>query len=548
MMQQIETYLSEEIKKALQKLNFPEVEYQFDRPKIDAHGDISVNLAMLLSKPLKKNPRQIAAEIIENLAVDPTIVERLEIAGPGFINVFLANDVLQKSVLNIIDAKERFGKSAHGSGKRVLVEFVSANPTGPLSVGHGRQAVLGDTIARLLEWMGYEVTREYYFNNAGRQMRVLGDSVRLRYLQLLGEEVEFPADYYQGEYIIDIARKIVDEYGDKLKSDSEKHLDIFKEKAETEIFADIKNTLHRLGIEFDNYFNESDLYTNGEIDKLIAFFREKDLAYDKDGAVWFRATRFGLDQDRVIVKSTGEPTYRLPDMAYHKNKFERGYDLLVDIFGSDHIATYPDVLAGVQAMGYDPGRVKVLINQFVTLYEGKEKVKMSTRRANFITVDELIDMVGVDVTRWFYLMRSMSSHLNFDIKLAKTQSDENPVYYNQYAHARICSILRNAEEQGITYSDSAAVSRLTEPAEKALIKKLMDFPTMVYKSANEYEPHLLINFLSEISTAFHKFYTECRVITDDVAVTQARLALCLATKTVLANGFKIVGVSAPERM
>ncbi len=503
---------------------------------------------MLLSKPLKKNPRQIAAEIIENLAVDPAIVDRLEIAGPGFINVFLANEVLQKSVLNIIDEKEHFGKSTQGCGKRVLVEFVSANPTGPLSVGHGRQAVLGDTIARLLEWMGYEVTREYYFNNAGRQMRVLGDSVRLRYLQLLGEEVEFPADYYQGEYIIDIARKIVEEHGDKLKNDSEKHLDIFKEKAETEIFADIKNTLHRLGIEFDNYFNESDLYTSGEIDKLIAFFREKDLAYDKDGAVWFRATRFGLDQDRVIVKSTGEPTYRLPDMAYHKNKFERGYDLLVDIFGSDHIATYPDVLAGIQAMGNDPGRVKVLINQFVTLYEGKEKVKMSTRRANFITVDELIDMVGVDVTRWFYLMRSMSSHLNFDIKLAKTQSDENPVYYNQYAHARICSILRNAEEQGISYRDAAAVSRLSEPAEKALIKKLMDFPTFVYKSANEYEPHLLINFLSEISTAFHKFYTECRVITDDEAVTQARLALCLATKTVLSNGFKIVGVSAPERM
>ena len=547
-MQQIETYLYKEIKKAIQKLNFPEVDYQFDRPKFDAHGDISLNLAMLLSKPLKKNPRQIASEIIDNLTLDPAIVDHLEIAGPGFINVFLADQVLQNSVLTIIEEKDRYGKFTHGQGKRVLVEFVSANPTGPLSVGHGRQAVLGDTIARLLEWMGYEVTREYYFNNAGRQMRVLGDSVRLRYLQLLGEEIDFPADYYQGEYIVEIARKLVDEYGDKLKHDSEKHLEIFKEKAETEIFADIKNTLHRLGIEFDNYFNESDLYTNGEIDKLIAFFRKKDLAYDKDGAVWFRATRFGLDQDRVIVKSSGEPTYRLPDMAYHKNKFERGYDLLVDIFGSDHIATYPDVLAGIQAMGYDAGRVKVLINQFVTLYEGKEKVKMSTRRANFITVDELIDMVGVDVTRWFYLMRSMSSHLNFDIKLAKTQSDENPVYYNQYAHARICSILRNAEEQGITLNNSSAVSCLTEPADKALIKKLMDFPTFVLKSAGEYEPHLLINFLSEISTAFHKFYTECRVITDDLTVTQARLALCMATKTVLANGFKIVGVAAPERM
>ncbi len=281
---------------------------------------------------------------------------------------------------------------------------------------------------------------------------------------------------------------------------------------------------------------------------MLNFFKDNGLAYEKDGAVWFKATEFGLDQDRVIVKSSGEPTYRLPDMAYHRDKFERGFELLIDIFGSDHIATYPDVLAGIKALGYDPSKIKVLINQFVTLYEGKEKVKMSTRRANFITVDELIDEVGEDVTRWFYLMRSMQSHLNFDLKLAKTHSDENPVYYNQYAHARICSLLRNAASQGIEPNRFDIFHRLDEKSEFALISKLMEFPKVVFRCATEHEPHNLIQFLSEISTAFHKFYTECRIISEDTELTQARLALCVATRIVLANGFRIVGVSAPESM
>ena len=544
----LESYLANQINLALNALGFPEKAYNFDRPKLDEHGDISVNLAMLLTKDLRKNPRQIAQEIIDALNLDTSIIAKTEIAGPGFINFFIANENLRNAVTEVLDKKDTYGHTNTGSGKRVLVEFVSANPTGPLSVGHGRQAVLGDTIARLLEWNGFDVTREYYFNNAGRQMRVLGDSVRHRYLQLAGEKIDFPDDYYQGEYITDIARKLFDEHGDSLKKLADDDLDIFKNAAESEIFADIKATLKRLDIVFDTFFNESDLYSRGDIDRLLQFLRDKNLAYDKDGAVWFRATEFGLEQDRVIVKSSGEPTYRLPDIAYHRDKFERGYDLMIDIFGSDHIATYPDVLAGVRAMGYDSERVKVLINQFVTLFEGEEKVKMSTRRANFITVDELMDEVGEDVTRWFYLMRSMTSHLNFDLKLAKTQSDENPVYYNQYAHARICSILRNAEEQGITFSDRKSVSRLGEVSEKTLIKKLMEFPRMVQKSGLEHEPHLLIMFMSEISTAYHKFYTECRVISDDAELTQARLALCLATKTVLANGFKILGVAAPEKM
>jgi arginyl-tRNA synthetase len=303
-----------------------------------------------------------------------------------------------------------------------------------------------------------------------------------------------------------------------------------------------------LGIQFDVYFNEKDLYDTGAIDEVVKRLKDKKLVYEKDGATWFRATQFELEQDRVIIKSTGEPTYRLPDIAYHRDKFERGFDLIVDLFGADHIATYPDVLAGVKALGYNQDKIKVLIHQFVTLMEGSEKIKMSTRKANFITLDELMDEVGIDVTRWFFLMRSMDSHLNFDLVLAKTQSDENPVYYNQYAHARICSILRNATEKDITFKNSKTLALLTHPAEYQLIKKLLDFPNTVERCANEFTPHQLTQYLSDVSMAFHKFYTECWVLSQDKDLSQARLALCMATKTVLANGFKILGVSAPETM
>ncbi len=546
MLLQIESYLKSQLDAVLADLNWPAVAYQFERPKVEAHGDISVNLAMLLAREVKQHPRQIARTIVDRLRLDSRKIARTEIAGPGFVNFFLAPEFLQQGVRHILEQGEHYGRFRDHAGQKAQVEFVSANPTGPLTVGHGRQAVLGDTIAHLLEWVGYQVQREYYFNNAGRQMRILADSVRLRYLELLGESIEFPQDYYQGEYIRDIARHLVEEYGDALKA--EKDLEIFKTSAEQRIFADIKKTLARLGIVFDSFYNELDLYANGAVDAVVQSLKKKGWAYQKDGALWFKATAFGRDQDRVIIKSSGEPTYRMPDIAYHKTKFDRGFDLIVDLFGADHIDTYPDVLAGLQALGYDIGRVKVLIHQFVTLYEGKEKVKMSTRKANFITLDELIDEVGADVTRWFFLMRSMQSHLNFDLSLAKTQSEENPVYYTQYAHARICSILRNAEEKGIRFRRMEALHRLVEKSELELIKKLMEFPKLVRNCARDFEPHLLTQYLSEVSTAFHKFYTDCWVIGDDAELTQARLALCLATRIVLANGFRIVGVSAPERM
>ncbi len=542
----INSYLKNKIDSALDRLTYPNTDYVFDIPKLETHGDLSTNIAMQLAGRLKQNPRKIAESLIENLDIDEQWIEKVEIAGPGFINFFYTAHLLQNVVKEILEEGESFGRNETGDKKNAQVEFVSANPTGPLTIGHGRQAVLGDTVANFLEWSGYRVTREYYFNNAGRQMRVLGESVRLRYLELLGDGGEFPDDHYQGEYIIDIARELLGKHGDSLKA--EKDLEIFKDAAEQAIFVDIKKTLSRLGIGFDVYFNEKDLYENGDIDRTISYFEEKDLAYEQDGAIWFRSTAFGLDQDRVIVKSSGEPTYRLPDIAYHRNKFERGFDVIVDLFGADHIATYPDVLAGVRALGYDDSRIKVLIHQFVTLYQGNEKVKMSTRKANYVTLDELMDEVGADVTRWFFLMRSMDSHLNFDLALAKTQSDENPVYYNQYAHARICSILRNAEEKDVKYTDHKELHRLKEPSELYLIKKLMEFPDLVIRCTAEFIPHQLTQYLSEVSSAFHKFYTECWVLTEDRQLSAARLGLCMATKMVLANGFRILGVTAPEKM
>ena len=542
----VQSYLKPKIKQALQKLNFSIIDFQFDRPKLDEHGDLSINLPMLLAGELKQNPRQIAHQIVDALIIESDMIEKVEIAGPGFINFFFSVRLLQNKVAEILEAGVNYGSFDSGKGKKAQVEFVSANPTGPLTVGHGRQAVLGDTIARLLELTGYDVTREYYFNNAGRQMRVLADSVRLRYHELLGEKIEFPEDYYQGQYIKDIATEIVEGNGDSFKNSED--AEVFKSTAEKTIFKDIEQTLEKLGIRFDVYFNELDLYENGEIKKVLGIFREKGLSYKKDGAIWFKTSQLGLEKDRVIVKSTGEPTYRLPDIAYHKNKFERGFDLIVDVFGADHLDTYPDVLSGIKALGYDSEKVKVLIHQFVTLFEGEQKVKMSTRKANYVTVEDVIEEVGIDVTRWFFLMRSMQSHLNFDLSLAKTMSDENPVYYNQYAHARICSIIRTGKEKGIEFTNRNAFHRLVEKSEMELIKKLMEFPALVSRCASEYEPHLLTQYLSEVSSAFHKFYTECWVIGDDKELSQARLGLCLATKTILSNGFSILGVSAPEKM
>ena len=539
-------YLQKIFKEASQQLPYlDEVELTFDTPKIDTHGDLSSNAAMILSKKLKRNPREIATEILSNLTIDSKIISKTEIAGPGFINFYFTASFLANIVKDINEGIDDFGKSKKYAGKKANVEFVSANPTGPLTVGHGRNAVIGDTVANLLEWIGYEVDREYYFNDAGRQMRVLGDSVRIRYLNLLGNNLEFPEDYYQGEYIVDIAKRIKKEFGDSLTNEQAEGK--FKEIAEAEIFDDIKKSLDRLEIHHKIFFNEKSLYEEGKIEKLLSDFNKSGLTYEKDGATWLKLSELTGGENKVIVKSSGEPTYRLPDIAYHAIKYDRGYDLLVDLFGSDHNATYPDVLAGIKALGYDVSKVKVLIHQFVTILKDGEVVKMSTRKANYITLDELIDEVGCDVVRYFFNMRSISSHMNFDIDLAKKQSDENPVFYLQYAHARICSIIRTVESENLK-PETSNLNLLVEEEEQALLKKLHKFEEEVLYSAENYEPQKICAYLEDLAAAFHKFYTFRRILGSEKNIAEARLALAVATKTVIKNGLSILGVSAPEKM
>ncbi len=464
----------------------------------------------------------------------------------GFLNFHFTPKFFSYRLHEILKAGGEYGHVRIGEDKKTQVEFVSANPTGLLHLGHGRQAAIGDTISNILTWAGYRVTREYYFNNAGRQMRMLADSVYARYMQIFDESFPMPEDGYMGGYIKEIAQKIFNEKKDSLKGVEDRTY--FKEYAETFLFKKIKETLNKIGVKFDVFFNEDSLYSSGAINEVIEEFRKRGLAYDLDGAVWFKTTALGLDQDRVIVKSTGEPTYRLPDIAYHRNKFMRGFELIVDIFGSDHVATVPDVLAGIKALGYDQSKVRVLIHQFVTLTRGGEQVKMSKRTADVVTLDDLIEEVGKDVVRYFLVMRSVSSHLEFDLELAKEQSDKNPVYYLQYAHARIASILRFAESEGADITGSPDLSLLQHESEVSLMKMLIDFPNIILLCTVMLEPHHLCDYLHDVATEFHQFYHHCRVVTENKEVSKARLALSLATKTVLANGLGILGITAPEKM
>lgn len=522
-----------------------EIEPGFDIPKNETHGDFSTNIAMLLAGKLKRKPRELAQEIIYSLNYDRSIISKVEVAGPGFINFFFTPEYISNSVKKILEEGKQFGRTEVNKGKKANIEFVSANPTGPLTVGHGRNAVSGDTMANLLEATGYEVEREYYFNNAGRQMRVLGNSVRLRYLELTGVTEEFPEDHYQGEYISEIAKSLYDKHGDGLKDEGPEG--IFKDEAERVIFEDIKKTLGRLGINHKIFFNENSLYEEGKIDGLLNTFKERGLSYEKDGAVWLKLAELGNEKDKVIVKNTGEPTYRLPDIAYHATKFDRGYDFIVDLFGSDHTATYPDVLAALTELGYDVEKVKVMIHQFVTIIKDGKAVKMSTRKANYITLDELIDWVGSDVVRYFFNMRAISTHLNFDLNLAVKHSEENPVFYLQYAHARICSILRMTDQEGLK-SCTDNLELLVTEEEQRLIKKLLSYPDVVEGAAKVLDAVILCAYLEELASAFHKFYTVCRIIGSETKLAEARLALVYAVKTVFLNGLSILGVTAPEKM
>jgi arginyl-tRNA synthetase len=560
-------------------------------PEKPEFGDLSSTVAFALKEKLKKAPRQIAEEIVA--AIEQSPFERVEIAGPGFINFFFKPETIHQALREILAQGSEYGKLSVGRGKRAQVEFVSANPTGPLTVGHCRQAVLGDVISRLLENAGYDVTREYYYNDAGRQMKLLGESVRARYVELLGKPSNFPEDGYHGEYIYEIARKIEQHYGDQWEGAS---VEQFTEFAERELFAEIKRTLSRLFRRppervFDVYYNESWLYDlpnfsppssgEGQGERLIfvtnqtllQWLRELDLAYEKDGAIWFKATALGRPQDRVLVRShTGEPTYRLPDMAYHANKLLRGFDLIIDIFGADHQETYQDVLAAVRALWEggklpkecNPDKIRVLIHQWVNLLRGGQPVKMSKRMATFVTIDELIDELkstvelapgqgeaaredfAVNVVRYFLLMRSADSHVNFDLDVAKQQSKDNPVYYVMYAYTRIKSIWEKLEAEP---TKSAELQLLNAHEELALIKKLDEFPQIVADATEHLAPHFLALYVHELAGLFHDFYERHRVLDEaNPALSQARLALCRAVQLVLERTFELLGLVAPERM
>ncbi len=521
--------------------------YNVETPRHDGQGDFATNFAMVLAGKEKRNPREIAGQLVALLEADDTLLDKVEIAGPGFVNLFLKPAVWSTVLAPIDEQRQQFGLTNIGNSKKVMVEFVSANPTGPLSVGHARNGILGDTIARLLDATGFDVTREYYFNDAGRQMRVLGGSLQARYLELLGEENQFPEDGYQGEYLYEIAREMIEDAGDEFK---DKDLDFFRKRAQDAIFADIDATLKRIGITFDSYYNEHTLYEEGLIDDVVKELRAKDLVYEKDDATWFKSTEFGQEKDRVIIKSSGEPTYRLPDIAYHREKYRRGFDWMIDIFGSDHIATVPDVMSGIEALGLDTSKVQVILHQFVTLMRDGKQVKMSTRKATFVTVDELVDEVGVDALRFFFLMRKPDSQLEFDLELAKAQSQENPVYYVQYGYARLCSIERMAAEKEVALPELSAtdLTCLQEKEEYQLLKTLAEYPNLVTGAAQDLAPHRVIFYLMELAGHFHSFYNKHKVITDDQQLTAARLCLCQGIKTVLANGLDLVGLTAPNKM
>jgi arginyl-tRNA synthetase len=542
-------YLKKIVTDALAKVagtseNLPDV--IIEKPRIPEHGDAATNVALSAAKSLAKPPRQIAEALVAALEVDPSALASVEIAGPGFINFRFAPGWTQRQLARVLENPKSYGKSKANTGKRIQVEFVSANPTGPLTVGHGRNAVLGDTIARMYEWTGANVEREYYFNDAGRQMRVLGESVQIRYRQILGDNIELPDGHYEGEYIRDIAQVLYNRVGDGLKTEDD--MAEFTAAARDAMFDDIKATLDRMKIHMDTFFNEHTLYTDGSIDRVVQRLRDKGLAYDAEGATWFKTTEFGKEKDTVLIKSTGEPTYRLPDIAYHIQKLDRGFDLCVDIFGADHIATYPDVLSALQALDYDSKRVNVMVYQFVTIVKDGQPFKMSTRKANFITLDELMDEVGADVTRFFFLMRAPGTHLEFDIAQAKDASDKNPVYYLQYANARVQSILRKATEVLTDLPSTPDLAMLEHEAEMALIKILLDFPDVVQRSAEAMEPHRIITYLNDVAATFTHFYHNCRIMGEPNDLAAARIALLNATSAVLVNGLTILGISAPDRM
>ena len=508
----------------------------------DSFGDYSSNIALKLTKQLEESPIKIANSIA-NHKNNSSKIFTISASKPGFINFHISNDYYLKVLDQILKEGENFGRKKE-LNKSANVEFVSCNPTGPLTVGHGRQAILGDMVSNILTWNGYNVTREYYYNDAGKQMRVLAESCYAKYAQQIGKEIDMPEDGYIGTYLDEIALKIVERHGKNLKSNDP----IFRDFTEKEIFSDIKNTLESIGIKFDVFSKEGTFYKNGAINDILKKFQEKGLSYKKDGAVWFKTSGLGKKEDKVLVKSSGEPTYRLPDIAYHADKIDRGFDLIVDIFGADHIDTYPDVLLGLKSLDKKTSHIKVVIHQFVTIKKGGEIVKMSTRKANFITLNELQSQLSSDIIRYFFIMRGANSHLDFDLDLAKDESEKNPVYYLQYANARISNLLIRYDKE-ISDEGKIDLSLLKENDEIALAKLLSEFPNKMEEVLKSLEPRKIATYLEEVAAAYHKFYGNHKIINlQNLALSASRKKLCEATKIILKNGLSILGISAPERM
>jgi arginyl-tRNA synthetase len=556
---------------------------QVDHTRDSNHGDFASNLAMVLAKPAAKKPRDVAQMLIDNLPVS-TLVEKVEIAGPGFINFFLRPDTQFVIVPNILKAGESFGRSNIGQGKRVQVEFVSANPTGPLHVGHGRGAAYGAVVADLLAAVGYKVHREYYVNDAGRQMAILAASVWLRYLELCGEALPFPSNAYKGDYVWDIAATLHRENGEAMRhswdtvshglppdapdgGDKEEYIDAIIERMQSllrndqyrlafdlalnSILDDIRDDLAHFGVTYEEWYSERSLTDNGAVMRTIERLQHSGYAYEKDGALWFKSTDYGDDKDRVLVRDNGMTTYFASDIAYNMDKFERGFEQVIDIWGADHHGYVPRVKAALQALGYDATKLDVLLVQFAILYRGGEKAQMSTRSGEFVTLRELRKEVGNDAARFFYVLRKSEQHMDFDLDLAKSQSTDNPMYYIQYAHARVCSVMRQLAEKLYSFEQAEGLANLNllkETHESAILARLSRYPEIVELAAQLHEPHQIANYLRDLANDFHTYYNAHQFIVDDSMLRNARLCLILAVRQVLANGLILLGVSAPESM
>lgn len=526
-------------------------EFVLEVPKDKVHGDLATNAAMQLTKLAKKNPRQIAEAIIANLDKAKASIQSAEIAGPGFINFRMDRSYLYPVIAQAMDQAADFGRIASGGGQRVQVEFVSANPTGSLHLGHARGAAVGDALCNLLDFAGYDVTREYYINDAGKQVANLALSIEARYKQALGLEASMPEDGYHGEDIFGFAKELAAAEGDRLLSLPEKErFAFFRDYGLERELAKIKRDLAEFRVNFDVWYSETSLYQTGQVEQALDALRARGQVFEEEGATWLNTMPYGDDKNRVLVKNDGSYTYLTPDIAYHRDKFGRGFDRMINIWGADHHGYIPRVKAAMEALGNDSRKLVVLIAQMVSLFQNGEKVKMSKRTGKAVTMEDLTEEVGTDAIRYFFTMRSMDSHLDFDMDLAISTSNENPVFYVQYAHARICSIFRQAEEQGIAVLPLAEVdlSKLTTEHEFDLLRKIGELPLEIAEASAQYAPHRLIRYVYELASLFHSYYRADRVITEDPAQTQARFALLGAARVAIANVLKLVGVSAPERM